>query len=208
MSYAALRERGPIQWPCTEEAPGGTERLYTDGVFNTDPDYREEYGRDLKTGAMLSATEARAQAPAGRAHLLGAEYQPMPEQPDDAHPLLLTTGRTVYHFHTRTKTGRAPELQAAAPDVWAELSAADAAELGIRDGDPIAISSARGELHAPARITGIRPGVVFVPFHYGYWDSDGDAPDRAANELTLTTWDPVSKQPLYKVAAVAVTRAG
>ena len=208
MSHALLRERGAIQWPCTAEAPDGTERLYTDAVFNTDPDYREEYGRDLKTGAMLTETEARAKDPAGRAHLLGADYQPAPEQPDDAHPLLLTTGRTVYHFHTRTKTGRAPELQAAAPDVWAELSAADAERLGIRDGDRITISSARGELRAPARITGIRRGVVFVPFHYGYWDADGDGPHRAANELTLTTWDPVSKQPLYKIAAVAVAKAG
>jgi anaerobic selenocysteine-containing dehydrogenase len=208
MSYAALRERGPIQWPCTEEAPDGTERLYTDGVFNTDPDVREEYGRDLKTGATLTEAEVRAKAPAGRAHVLPADHLPAPEQPDDAHPLLLTTGRTVYHFHTRTKTGRAPELQAAAPDVWAELSAADAQALGVRDGEPVRIASPRGVLRAPVRITGIRPGVVFVPFHYGYWDADGDERDRAANELTLTAWDPVSKQPLFKVAAVAVTREG
>jgi anaerobic selenocysteine-containing dehydrogenase len=180
MSYAALRERGPIQWPCTEEAPHGTERLYTDGVFNTAPDYREEYGRDLKTGAALSETEARAKAPAGRAHLLPADYLRPPEEPDEAHPLLLTTGRTVYHFHTRTKTGRAPELQAAAPDVWAELSTADARTLGVGQGDTVRITSARGELLAPARITGIRPGVVFVPFHYGYWDTDGDGRPRAA----------------------------
>jgi hypothetical protein len=61
------------------------------------------------------------------------------------------------------------------------------------------------------RISGVRPGVVFVPFHYGYWDLGRAAgPDgrlgRAANELTLTAWDPVSKQPIYKVAAVALTR--
>jgi ferredoxin-nitrate reductase len=56
------------------------------------------------------------------------------------------------------------------------------------------------------RVTGVRPGTVFVPFHYGYWDRDAPGPDgappRAANELTITAWDAVSKQPLFKVAAV------
>jgi ferredoxin-nitrate reductase len=71
----------------------------------------------------------------------------------------------------------------------------------------VRIESARGAVEAPARINGIRPGVVFLPFHYGYWDRGGDAPhDRAANELTLTSWDPVSKQPLFKVAAVRISR--
>jgi anaerobic selenocysteine-containing dehydrogenase len=65
-------------------------------------------------------------------------------------------------------------------------------------------------VEAPARVTGIREGVVFVPFHYGYWDEpEGSEPDgrpRAANELTITRWDPVSKQPIYKTAAVSVTK--
>lgn len=54
----------------------------------------------------------------------------------------------------------------------------------------------------------IRPGVLFVPFHYGYWDASGDEHDRAANELTITDWDPASKQPIFKTAAAAVTRLG
>jgi hypothetical protein len=64
---------------------------------------------------------------------------------------------------------------------------------------------------APARLGGVRRGVVFAPFHYGYWDDGRAAPDgrpRAANELTITAWDPVSKQPMYKVAAVRVRRVG
>ena len=65
-------------------------------------------------------------------------------------------------------------------------------------------------MQAKARVSGIREGVVFVPFHYGYWDEPGGAaPDgraRAANELTITEWDPVSKQPLFKVGAVKVTK--
>jgi hypothetical protein len=60
-------------------------------------------------------------------------------------------------------------------------------------------------VEARLRISGIRPGVVFLPFHYGYWDSP-DGQGRAANELTITDWDPVSKQPLFKTAAAAVRR--
>jgi predicted molibdopterin-dependent oxidoreductase YjgC len=103
--------------------------------------------------------------------------------------------------------------RAAAPEPWAELSPADADELGISDGDLVAIETARGTIEVPARVNGIRPGVVFVPFHYGYWDLGDDAgpdgrPAGAANELTQSAWDPVSKQPLYKVAAARVTRVG
>jgi anaerobic selenocysteine-containing dehydrogenase len=56
-------------------------------------------------------------------------------------------------------------------------------------------------------VTGVREGVVFVPFHYGYWDTDAKGHERAANELTMTIWDPVSRQPLYKTAAVRVEKA-
>ena len=119
--------------------------------------------------------------------------------PDADYPLLLTTGRTVYHFHTRTKTGRAPQLEKAAPDVWVEISLGRRRRPDISEGDIVDITSPRSTMRARARICGIRPGVVFVPFHYGYWDHDADGPDdhagRAANELTRTSWDPVSKQP-------------
>ena len=62
-------------------------------------------------------------------------------------------------------------------------------------------------MRAAVRITGVRDGVVFVPFHYGYWDRERE-PDRAANELTITEWDPASKQPLFKTGAVAVAKVG
>jgi anaerobic selenocysteine-containing dehydrogenase len=199
LGYAKLRGAGGIQWPCTEDAPDGTERLYADGRFPTDPEMCEDYGHDLATGAEQSPEEYRARQPGGRAFLRAADYQPAPEVPDDDYPLLLTTGRSVYQFHTRTKTGRAPELQRAAPEAWVELSADDAAGLGVADGDPVRVESRRGAVVVPARVTAIAPGTVFVPFHY--------AP-QAANELTLTAWDPVSKQPLYKTAAVRVAREG
>jgi ferredoxin-nitrate reductase len=119
-------------------------------------------------------------------------------------------GRTIYHFHTRTKTARAPQLQNAAPDAWVEIHPSDAEALGVEEGDVVRVESPRGGLEAKARITGIRAGVVFAPFHYGYFDELGkDSPDghpRVANELTITEWDPVSKQPLFKAGAVRVTK--
>jgi len=213
LTYAKLRRGSGIQWPCTLDVPEGTERLYAGGIFNTDSDYTEDYGHDLATGASMTEDEHRAKQPGGRAFLQAAEYEPSPETPDDERPMLLTTGRTVYHFHTRTKTARAPELDAAAPQPWAELNRADAQDLGIADGDAVAIETARGRIVVPARLNGIRRGHVFVPFHYGYWDLGDDPgpsgePPRAANELTQSAWDPVSKQPLFKVAAARVERAG
>jgi anaerobic selenocysteine-containing dehydrogenase len=210
LSYDLLRRRNGIQWPCTAAAPEGTERLYTDGHFNTDPDYCETYGQEVTTGAPRSEREYRATEPHGRAFLVAAEYQPAPEDPTPELPLRLTTGRTVYHFHTRTRTGRAPQLEAAAPDAWVELSAADAAALDVAEGDLVAVESARGEVRVRARVSGIREGVVFMPFHYGHWQPpDGEAENagqRAANELTATVWDPVSKQPEFKLAAVRLRR--
>jgi anaerobic selenocysteine-containing dehydrogenase len=211
MSYARLRERNGIQWPCTAGTPEGTERLYTDGRFNTDADYCETYGHDFSTGAELGAEAYRAKQPAGRALLHAVEHEPPPESPDAEYPLLLTTGRVVHHFHTRTKTARTPELEAAAPDVWVELHPDDAATIGVADGDDVVVESRRGRIFGPARLGVVRRGVVFVPFHYGYWDRDASGPDgrpRAANELTITAWDPVSKQPMFKVAAVRVAASG
>ena len=154
--------------------------------------------------------EYRALNPDGKALLKAADYVPPDELPGEERPFTLNTGRTVFHFHTRTKTARAPELQAAAPGPWVELSTSDAGSLGISEGDIVEVSSPRGSIQAPARITGIREGNVFVPFHYGYWDTGGgrapgDQP-RAANELTISDWDPASKQPLFKAGAVAVRR--
>jgi ferredoxin-nitrate reductase len=199
ISYDALRGGSGIQW--------GGERLYTDGRFPTEPDYCEDFGHELTTGVTFTEVEFKALGADGRAMLKAAPYVPPTEEPSDEYPFVLNTGRTVYHFHTRTKTGRAPELVEAAPDVWVELSEADAARLGVGEGDVVRIESPRGRVDAPVRLTGVREGVVFVPFHYGYWDRDGrNGNDRAANELTITLWDPVSKQPIYKTAAVRVER--
>jgi len=147
--------------------------------------------------------------PGGRAFLKASPWTPPHEDTDDEYPLSLVTGRTVYHFHTRTKTGRVPELDGAAPDVWVELTNQDADRFGIRAGDMVRVRSRRGVIEGVARIGGGRVGVVFVPFHYGWWDLDdneGRGERRAANELTVTEWDPVSKQPVFKEAAVQLER--
>jgi anaerobic selenocysteine-containing dehydrogenase len=210
ITYDKLMGSSGVQWPCNDEHPESTERLYTDGYFNTQTNYCETYGRDLLTGAESTEMEHKALAPAGRAFLLAAEYQPPHEEPGEEYPFSYITGRTIYHFHTRTKTARAPQLQSAASDAWVELSPADAGSLGVGEGDVVRVESPRGRLEAKARISGIKEGMVFAPFHYGYFDQrEGGGPDghpRAANELTITEWDPASKQPLYKVGAVRVTK--
>ena len=211
LSYDKLRGPSGIPWPVNAEHPDGTDRLYADGVFPTDTDYCETYGHDLLTGGTVSEQEHRAHGtrpavPSSRA----PPYTPAHEEPSDDYPLLFTTGRTVYQFHTRTKTGRARSLNQAAPDAWVELSPADADRARHR----------RGRLGAgrvpPRRHRGARPhrtgdagrGVRAVPLRTlgPRRPRPTDADHRTANELTMTVWDPVSKQPSFKTAACRVTR--
>jgi anaerobic selenocysteine-containing dehydrogenase len=87
-----------------------------------------------------------------------------------------------------------------------QLAPEDARRLGIGDGETVRVESRRGEVRLPARVGDILPGHAFIPFHYGYWDDQGRE-GRAANELTLSAWDPVSKQPYFKFAAVRISKA-
>jgi anaerobic selenocysteine-containing dehydrogenase len=204
LSYAKLDRTSGIQWPCHDRAPEGTERLYTDGVFNTAAAYCEIYGHDLATGAEISPEQYRAHDPGGRAVIKAADYMPPVEEPDARYPFWLTTGRVVYHWHTRTKTGRVPALREAAPEPFVEIGRDDADRLGIRDGDRVQVGSRRGLVEITARVRGIASGHLFMPFHYGDCGADGP---RAGNELTITDWDPVSKQPHFKFAAVWLIKA-
>lgn len=203
-SYAKLTGGSGIQWPCNEQHPNGTPHLYSESVFNTSYERCETYGHDLDTGAATTPEEYRANDPKGKAFLKAADYMPPHEEPDADYPIWLTTGRVVYHFHTRTKTGRSPELNQAAPDAFVQISTEDADKYGIIDGDLIEVESRRGKVVEPAKIGGIEPGLVFIPFHYGYWDNPNRS--RAANELTITEWDAVSKQPHFKYAAVRIRK--
>jgi anaerobic selenocysteine-containing dehydrogenase len=205
ITYEKLSKGSGIQWPCNEQHPDGTERIYTDGVFNTRADYCETYGHDMITGGEITPEDYKANDPKGRAIIRAAEFQPPHELPDKDYPLMLTTGRIVYHFHTRTKTARSPQLNDAAPDAFVQISEEDAVEYKISEGDMVHVESPRGEMYAPARIGKIIRGHVFIPFHYGYWDKPGRY--RAANELTIFEWDAVSKQPHFKYSAVRIKKA-
>ncbi len=199
LSHERLRDAPGIQWPCTEGAPDGTERLYTDAVFNTDPAIAETFGQDLVTGAPATEDEYRAKQPGGRAFLHAADYHPSPETPSDEFPLLLTTGRTLAHFHTRTKTARAPELQAAAPDVWVELSRVDAeAHRDDVDGVPPLPSPRRAVRRALRAAGSVRGALRRAGRRRARAAALGDLPEwpqrparpPCATSRTSTSWPP------------------
>ena len=208
LSYDLLRGPTGIPWPVNQQAPAGTDRLYTDPIFPTATEQCETYGHDLLTGGAVTEQEHRAIAPAGRAFLKGCAYSPAHEQPSEEFPLLFTTGRTVYQFHTRTKTRRSRSLDNAAPDAWVEINQKDAERHGITEGDIVRVESPRGAIEVAARIGEVMAGAVFAPFHYGTFDLDRiDAGSSGqANELTMTIWDPVSKQPYFKTAACRISK--
>jgi anaerobic selenocysteine-containing dehydrogenase len=201
MTYAKLVERSGIQWPCNDDHPEGTVRLYTRPHFPTEWQISESYEKDLETGHEHTIDEYRKKRdPRGRAVLVATDYQPPLDTTDDQFPLIAISGRQAYHWHTRTKTGKAPQLNEAAPEVFVSINDADASRLGVLDGDRVRIVSRRGSVVAPAKVGDVVPaGVVFVPFHYGDLGEE-----HAANNLMPPTWDPVSKQPVQKIAAVRI----
>jgi len=168
---------------------------------------------------MLTPDEYRSLNPNGRAVLKACHYREPQETVNAEYPFRLNTGRDVYHFHTRTKTARHRRLRDAAPEAYVQIAAADADRLGIKSGDLVVVSARRGSVTAPARIGDIEAGAVFVPFHYGYWDMHRDGSNgpisgadlrddaTAANELTPTGWDSISKQPFLKGGAVNIHKA-
>jgi ferredoxin-nitrate reductase len=203
MSYARLAETGGLQWPCTTERPEGTVRLYEDRSFPTQWYISESFEKDIETGHEHTIKEYREKRdPNGRAVLVPTDYEPPTDLADDEFPLIAISGRQVYHWHTRTKTGKAPALHEAAPAVLVSVSRQDATRLGIADGDSVRIVSRRGAIVAPAKVGDVvSAGVIFIPFHYGELGAD-----HAANTLMPRVWDPASKQPVQKLAAVRLER--
>jgi assimilatory nitrate reductase catalytic subunit len=175
MTYEALEKHGGLQWPFPEGAtePAATRRLYIDGEFET---------------------------ASGRAALLPVTWEPFPEQPTQDYPLVLNTGRTVEHWHTRTKTGQVPILERLSPHAWVEMNPRDARTLRLRPQERVAVVSRRGRVqNIELRVTEtVAPGQVFVPFHYA---------EANANQLTQSAYDPMSREPNFKQAAVRVERA-
>ncbi|KAK1979241.1 nitrate reductase [Colletotrichum cereale] len=205
LSYEKLTGGSGIQWPCNEANPQGAERLFSDSKFFTEIDVCESFGHDLETGAPYTKAEYAALNPAGRAILKPCHYSPSMEEPDEEYPFRLSTGRNKFQFHTRTKTGRSKKLQDACPEPQVHISREDAANMDIQTGDNVIFKSRRGAIELKAKVGGISIGQVFIPFHFGYWDAkDGKA--RAANELTVERWDPISKQPMFKSGAVRIEK--
>ena len=155
-----------LQWPCPTVEHAGTPVLHI--------------GRFSRGLGKLSAVE----------------WQPPAEEPDAEYPLVLTTGRVLWHYHTGSMTRRSFGLERICPEAELEMNAEDASKLGIVDGQRVRISSRRGEVEAVARVDGrTGRGVVFLPFHFV---------EAAANKLTISALDPVGKIPEFKVCAVRV----
>ena len=174
MSWARLEELGGIQWPCPSD--DRIEPPFLHGrLWSHDP---AERGRP----APFSVVRRR---PAGR----GAQRASI--------PLRLTTGRRLDSYNTGVQSGgyRSPNRLGETLD----LSPEDAERLGIDDGEPVRISSARGQVEAPARIDpGLRPGLVFMTFHF---------PEEVdVNQLTIDATDPRSGTAEFKAAAVRVDK--
>lgn len=126
------------------------------------------------------------------------EHQEPAETPDEQFPFILTTGRILQHYHTRSMTGRVAGLVQLAPEERVEINPDDAARLGIHDGDWLHIASRRGQVDARAWVTErVGRGVIFMTFHYA---------DALSNVLTNTAIDPVAKIPELKVCAVRVEK--
>ncbi len=141
---------------------------------------------------------ARFPTRSGRGKLVPASVLPPDEQPDDAYPLILTTGRQLEHWHTGAMTRRSSVLDAIEPEPVASLSAAQLAKLGIAPGDPIRVSTRRGSVELSARVDNAVPdGLVFIPFCYA---------EAAANRLTNPALDPYGKIPEFKFCAARVER--
>ncbi|WP_454163170.1 molybdopterin-dependent oxidoreductase [Gordonia iterans] len=190
VDHARLAE-GPVQWPVAPGAgPRNPIRYLNDGVSQT------LHRRDDGTVPRLAFP-----TPSRRARFLARPYLPPAELPDDNYPLLLTTGRLAHQWHTMTKTGRVKKLNKLNPSSFAEIHPDDARVLGIADGAPVDVTSRRGSVQVPARVTDtISPGLCFVPMH---WGGEG----LAVNAVTNDAVDPESLQPEFKLCAVAVTPA-
>lgn len=157
-----------LQWPCTNKDHPGTKYLHKN-------------------------TMAR-----GKGLFVPIDYEESKELPDEKYPLILTTGRMLYQYHTRTMTGKIEGLSEIAGKSYIEISPQTAKIYNIKNGEKIKVSSRRGSVESYAKVTEkINPGVVFMPFHYV---------DGPANRLTNPTLDPIAKIPELKVASVMIEK--
>jgi len=165
--YARIEQDG-LQWPVPDEEHPGTCFLHKEGKFTC-----------------------------GLGKFNAVEWTPPAEVPDEEYPLVLSTGRRLYHYHTRTQTGRSG-LDYLLPEETADMSFADADALGISHGEMIKVKSRRGEVKLKANVTEQVPqGMVWMAFHFR---------DACANWLTNPVFDPVTQTAEYKACAVRIEK--
>jgi formate dehydrogenase major subunit len=172
ITWERLLREGSVTYPCDSPDEPGHEVVFADGVFPTAD---------------------------GRARLVPASIVPPAEQPDAAFPYILTTGRTLEHWHTGAMTRRASHLDALEPEPFVSVNSADLRRLGLRAGDPVRVATRRGEIELMARQDNAVPeGVLFVPFCFV---------EAAANLLTNPQLDPFGKIPEFKFCAARMEPA-
>jgi len=177
LDHGRLSREGTLQWPVPSAAHPGTPRLFTDHRF-----YRSNQR------AKIHAVPDGNTSPG----------------PDPDRPLILTTGRVRDQWHTMTRSGKVARLRTHEPQARIDMHPEDAKTRAIAEGDLVEIRSARGKARLRARVLeDLKPGVVFMPMH---WGRVLDRDDVRANNLTEARWDPLSKEPDLKFTAVEVAR--
>jgi predicted molibdopterin-dependent oxidoreductase YjgC len=167
ISHERIQKEDGVHWPCPTPDHPGTPYLFAESF------------------------------PRGKGALTPLAYRPSLELPDDEYPLILSTGRVLYHWHGGTMTRRS-KLDDIYPEALVEIHPSDAEKIGIYTGDWVKMRSRRGEIEVKTLVTERSPvGMVFLPFHFV---------EAAANLLTLDARDPQAKIPDYKVCAVAVEK--
>jgi len=169
ISYSRLEKVG-LQWPCRSKKEPGTKFLH---------------GSKFATAS-------------GKGQFKPLVYKPPAEEPDKKYPLVLTTDRSLYHFHTATMTRKVKGLEALNSKELLRMNPEDAKKLKVADGEVVKISSRRGKFEVPVNVTEIcPPGIVSLTFHFA---------ETPTNRLTNAAMDPVSKIPETKVCAVKVEK--
>ncbi|PWF55690.1 nitrate reductase [Massilia glaciei] len=181
LSFKILDERGPQQWPFPEGAAVGRKRLYEDGVFPTAN---------------------------GRARFVVTPYLPVAEPVDARFPLHLTTGRLRDQWHGMSRSGTVAQAFAHAAEPSVVMARADMDRRMLRDGELVHVTSRRGsQILAAQAGEDMRAGQAFIAMHWGQEYLSGRGASHGVNVLTMPAFDPSSKQPELKHAAVKILKA-
>jgi len=168
ITWKRIQKGERLQWPCPGEDHPGTKFLHKD--------------RFVRGKGLFSAVE---------------HIDPQ-EMTDEEYPVIMSTGRILYHYHTATMTRKTKVLPEYVPDAYVEMCTEDIEKLGVKHGEKVRVSSRRGSIEIAVRETEkVMPGNIFIPFHFA------EAP---ANMLTNDAVDPVAKIPELKVCAVKIEK--